>query len=252
VGAVDRSLGKSVVDDLRERTEIAHEFLEDVVGPYPFTATGGVIDPSSLGFAMETQSRSYYPGPASLQLVIHEVAHQWYGDSVSVDRWKEIWLNEGFATYMEWLYEEEEGGESVADRFERIYAQNGPGSSLWNPPPADPGGPENLFAASVYDRGAMALQVLRQEIGNGDFREVLERWAQENEYGNADTEGLYELIEDVTGDPRPDLFDGWLYDEGKPSCPTCRQPKSGSATRAKATRDVANSVPGARRTGAGR
>ena len=178
---------------------------------------------------METQTRSYYPNPPPLQLVIHEVAHQWFGDSVSVERWKEIWLNEGFATYMEWLYEEEKGGESVQHRFERIYDANGPGSSFWNPPPADPGGPENLFAFSVYDRGAMALQVLREEIGDADFREVIETWAQDNEFGNASTQDLYDLIEEVTGEQRPDSFDEWLYEPGKPACPTCREVSSSHA-----------------------
>jgi aminopeptidase N len=178
---------------------------------------------------METQGRPYYPNPPPLQLVIHEMAHQWFGDSVSVDRWKEIWLNEGFATYMEWLYQEEHGGESAQDRFERVYGANGPGSSLWDPPPANPGGPADLFAGSVYDRGAMALQVLRKEIGNADFREVLETWAQDNAYGNASTEDLYDLIETVTGDPRPDSFDEWLYDSGKPTCSTCREVSASQA-----------------------
>jgi aminopeptidase N len=221
VGGVDKSFPRSFVGEIRSRTETAHEFLTDVAGPYPFTATGAVVDPSDLDFAMETQGRPYYPSLPSLQLVIHEVAHQWYGNSVSVDRWKEIWLNEGFATYMEWLYAEQNGGESVADRFERIYHANGPASSFWNPPPADPGGPQNLFATSVYDRGAMALQVLRQEIGDADFFEILETWAQGNEFGNVSTQDFYSHIQTVTGEERPDIFDEWLYAEGKPSCPTC-------------------------------
>ena len=229
VGAVDRRIPKFVVGEIRERTETAHEFLEGVAGPYPFTATGALIDPSDLNFAMETQTRSYYPDPPPLQLVIHEVAHQWFGDSVSVERWKDIWLNEGFATYMEWLYQEEQGNESAQHRFERLYAVNGPGSSFWNPPPADPGGPENLFAFSVYDRGAMALQVLREEIGNADFREILETWAQDNQFGNASTQDLYDLIEVVTGEPRPDSFDEWLYETGKPGCSTCRDVSSSQA-----------------------
>ena len=238
LGAVDRKLDASGVDALRERTEAAHEFLETVAGPYPFGNTGGLVDPSSLGFAMETQTRSYYPNIPNQQLVIHEVAHQWYGNSVSVDRWKEIWLNEGFATYMEWLYEEENGGETVADRFERIYDANGPGAPIWNPPPANPGGPENLLAWSVYDRGALALQVLRDEIGDADFREVLLAWAQENEFGNASTQDLYELIETITGDPRPDEFDDWLYDEGKPPCDACRSVSASQADQSAPSRST--------------
>lgn len=222
-GAVDdRAFTRGDLKRLHENTRVAHRFLETVAGPYPFSATGGIADPSSLGFALENQSRSYYPGPPTRQLVIHEVAHQWYGDSVSVAEWDEIWLNEGIATYMEWLYVERErgSGESVADRFDRIY-ENNPASAdrVWNPPPADPGGPENLFAGSVYDRGAMALQVLRQEIGNGDFNEVLKRWAIENADGNVTTQDFYDLISDVTGDPRPQSFDDWLYEPGKPDRP---------------------------------
>jgi aminopeptidase N len=221
LGAVDRRIDKFVVDEIKERTATAHEFLSEVAGPYPFSATGALIDPSALDFAMETQGRPYYPSPPPLQLVIHELAHQWFGDSVSVDRWKEIWLNEGFATYMEWLYVERDGGETVADRFDRLYAVNGASSSFWNPPPADPGGPQNLFDSAVYNRGAMALEVLREEIGDDDFFEVLETWAQDNEYGNASTQDLYDLVEAVTGRPRPDSFDDWLYDPGKPACSIC-------------------------------
>ena len=245
LGAVDKDHGRRALDALRDKTEVAHEFLETVAGPYPFGVTGGLVDPSPLGFAMETQTRSYYPNPPNQQLVIHEVAHQWYGNSVSVDRWKEIWLNEGFATYMEWLYKEQNGGESVADRFVRIHNANGPSAPFWEPPPADPGGPQNLFAWSVYDRGALALQVLRQEIGDTDFFEVLRAWAQDNEYGNASTEDLYALIESVTGEPRPDAFDEWLYEPGKPSCPTCRTESSAQASQSAASRPVYRRGPSA-------
>ncbi len=248
LGAVDRSLGKKAVKNLRNHTEAAHEFLEEVAGPYPFEVTGGIVDTASLGFAMETQTRSYYPGPPNRQLVLHEVAHQWYGDSVSVKRWQDIWLNEGFATYMEWLFKERNGDETVADRFVRIYNANGPGESIWNPPPADPGGPENLFSGSVYDRGAMALQILRQEIGDADFFEVLAQWPQEYELGNASTEDLYELIEDVTGEPRPDEFDDWLYEADKPSCDFCRRSSARTPSSATGRPDAPSSAAGARRT----
>jgi len=216
--AVDRSMSEAALETLRERTLKATDFMETVAGPYPFSATGGVVDPSGLGFALENQTRSYYPSMPSMDLVVHEVAHQWYGNSVSVRRWKQIWLNEGFATYMEWLYDEETGGTTTAARFAAEYERPAR-SSFWEVPPARPGGPGNLFADAVYDRGAMALQVLRSEIGDVDFREVLERWATENADGNVTTADLYALILDVTGSPRPDAFDAWLYDEGKPAAP---------------------------------
>ena len=221
LAAADRDLENRRADALRAHTEAAHEFLEEVAGPYPFSVTGGIVDPSPLGFAMETQTRSYYPNPPNRQLVIHEVAHQWFGNSVSVERWRDIWLNEGFATYMEWLYEEVRGGESVAERFERIYSANAAGSAFWNPPPGDPG-PERLFAGSVYDRGGMALHVVREEIGDDDFFEVVETWAQSNEFGNASTEDLVDLIESVVEpDPNLEEFEDWLYEEGKPACSFC-------------------------------
>lgn len=218
-GAVDGKLRVRDLTRLRKNTGIAMEFMEGIAGPYPFSATGGVIDPSNLGFALENQTRSYYPGPPSRQLVIHEIAHQWYGDSVAVRRWKEIWLNEGFAQYMQWLYVESAGRETAAERFDRLYEIPASNNGFWNPPPADPGGPQDLFANSVYVRGAMALQVLRFEIGDDDFFEVLELWAQENEGGNVDTDDFFGLIEDVTGNPAPSSFDDWLYDPGKPDAP---------------------------------
>ncbi len=219
LGAVDRSLDRAQVKNLREHTETAYDFLASVAGPYPFTAIGGVEDPSRLGFAMETQARPYYPGSANQQLIIHELGHQWYGDSLAVKAWPEIWLNEGFATYMEWLYEEQNGGETVADRLQRIHDNTPASDPVWDPPPADPGTPRNLFAGSVYDRGAMALEVLRLEIGEDNFFEVLHDWAQENAGGNVSTQDLYDLIDAVTGSPRPDSFDDWLYEVGKPDLP---------------------------------
>lgn len=222
LAAADRGIGAASLTLLRDRTEEAHEFLESVAGPYPFSTTGGLIDPATLGFAMESQTRSYYPSTPSLALVIHEVAHQWYGNSVSVKSWPDIWLNEGFATYMEWLYvEQQPGGESVAERLDRTYASKDSDDPIWSPPPANPGGPKNLFAWSVYDRGALALQVLREEIGDEDFFELLAVWPQTYEGGNASTQDLYDLIEVITGSPTPELFEEWLYELGKPSCPSC-------------------------------
>ena len=127
VGAADSGLrARSVLERLRQRSRRTHAFLPDVAGPYPFAATGGVVDPSDLDYALEAQGRPYYPVSPAQDLVVHELAHQWYGNSVSPADWSEIWLNEGFATYMEWLYAEEHGGPTAAQAFNRLYKATAP------------------------------------------------------------------------------------------------------------------------------
>jgi len=221
VGAIDSSQARTrrKLRDLRQRTRKAHKLLADVAGPYPFAATGGVIDPSGLNYALETQGRPYYPVPPSLGLVVHEIAHQWYGNSVSPARWDQIWLNEGFATYLEWLSVERSGGLDAQTRFDRLYNRHGAGqTSFWNPPPAAVPGPAQLFANSVYVRGAMALQVLRGAVGDPAFFTILKRWAMDNRGDSVDTDDFRALITEVHGSV-PASFEQWLTQPGKPPPP---------------------------------
>ena len=193
-----------------------HPFLADRFGPYPFESTGAIADVNpTLGYALETQTRPYYSLPPGESTVVHELAHQWYGNSVTLGRWKDIWLNEGFATFAEWLWEEETGGQTTGEQFAELYATPRSDREFWNPPPGDPR-PKGLFDSTVYTRGAMTLEVLRQEIGNGDFERLLVRWHERHAGSHATTPQLVALAERISGERLGGLFRDWLYERGKP------------------------------------
>lgn len=187
-------------------------------GPYPFEVTGAIVDRASeVGYALETQTRPFYDRPPSDGLIAHELAHQWFGDSVGLITWPEIWLNEGFATWAQWRWEERAGGPSTAERLARLSATPAGEGGFWNPPPAAIPGPEKLFANSVYVRGAMALEVLRQRVGEPTFLAILREWTSTHAYGNATIAEFIALAEARSGAELGPLFDAWLYQPGKPA-----------------------------------
>jgi len=193
-------------------------FFSGIFGRYPFTSFGAVVDDDEdAGYALENQTRPIYSGAPSEGTVAHELAHQWYGNKVTPKLWKDIWLNEGFATYAEWLWSEHRGGDTVQESFDAAYARPAT-SSFWRVPPGEPG-PEGLFAAAVYDRGAMTLQALRLTIGDDAFFTVLRRWAARDQHRPATTAQLLALAEHVSGRQLDALFDAWLYTAGKPALP---------------------------------
>ncbi|PZG17850.1 M1 family metallopeptidase [Nonomuraea aridisoli] len=193
------------------------DYFGSLFGPYPYSSTGGIVDHApEVGYALETQTRPIYPRVPSDALLAHELVHQWFGNSVTPALWRDIWLNEGFATYGEWLWAEHAGTRTTQESFDAAYARDA-GDAFWQTPPADPGGPENLFHAPVYDRGAMALHALRREVGDAAFFAILRAWATEHKYGNADTAAFVALSERVAGRQLDALFDAWLLKPGKPS-----------------------------------
>nr|WP_206323947.1 M1 family metallopeptidase [Streptomyces sp. HNM0574] len=215
LGAVDGAARASL-----DRTAEVTDWLEGVFGPYPFNSVGGYVPNVDAGFALETQTRPFYGKRAfdkgsNVSVVVHELAHQWYGDSVSLSRWKDIWVNEGFAAYSQWLWSEHEGEGTAQELADHTYDSRPADDPFWKVKPGDPG-PENQFHDAVYDRGALALQALRNEIGDKDFFAILKGWPAEHEGGDATVADFVRYAEGVSGKPLAELFDTWLYTAGKP------------------------------------
>ncbi|MFI1354734.1 M1 family metallopeptidase [Streptomyces sp. NPDC020898] len=195
------------------------EWEAKLFGPYPYRAAGAIVDRApQVGYALETQTRPVYDRAPALSTLVHESAHQWFGDSVTLTSWKDIWLNEGFATYTEWLYAEQHGGPSAQKTFDERYA-TAADDALWSFPPADPGSGANIFARPVYDRGAMALHKLRTTTGDRAFFQILRTWAAQHRNGHGTTAQFTALAERVSGKDLDQLFRTWIGTKGKPSAP---------------------------------
>jgi aminopeptidase N len=193
------------------------DFESGLFGTYPFVGAGSIVDYApGLGYALETQSRPIYPYVPDLTTVVHETAHQWFGDSVGLKRWPEIWLNEGFATWTEWYYAERHGRRSARAIFRRLYRVPASNEAFWNPPSAHPGSAKNLFGPSIYIRGAMALEALRLKIGTKPMLRVLRTWATEHRYGSGTIKEFIGLAENISRRDLDPFFQRWLYRRGKP------------------------------------
>jgi aminopeptidase N len=203
----------------RRQGEMIDHF-EALFGPYPFDAYGAVVVDADLFVALETQTMSLFGrdilGGGEI-VVAHELAHQWFGDAVSPSTWRDIWLNEGFATYAQWLWAEHRQLSTVAaqaDESHDVLAATG----LGDLPPGDPGAVE-LFHPSVYERGALTLHALRTTIGDDAFFTTLRRWVAERSGSTASTDDFRALAEEVSGADLDALFQEWLYAPALPDLP---------------------------------
>lgn len=205
-----------------ELTEAIVRWQESLFGAYPFEALGGLISPNDgITYALETQTRPIYPisyfglRDGGATVVAHENAHQWFGDSTAVKRWRDVWLSEGFATYTEWLYSEEQGNGSAQELFDANYSRYAPGDPFWQVIIGDPGR-DRVFDIAVYNRGAMTLHQLRLAVGDDKFFEILRTWADIRRYANGSIDDFMALSELASGKQLKELFDVWLFTAGKP------------------------------------
>ncbi|MFD3519309.1 M1 family metallopeptidase [Streptomyces sp. NPDC058653] len=190
---------------------------EKTFGPYPFSSTGAIIGRSGdADYNLETQNRPFLPGPGGVEILVHELAHQWFGNSVTPKTWRDMWLNEGFAEYAEWLWAESMDGVPAKTSFDRAYddAEN------WGFPPAEPPNAASLLGRPVYGRGAMVLHQLRRAVGDKEFFALLRGWARTYRHGNASTADFTAFAQKRTPHDLTALWDTWLHGSKKPPRPT--------------------------------
>ena len=203
---------------LMKKTPAVVAGLEKDLGPYPFSVVGGITTGLNPGFALENQTRPTYPavGAGYTSLVVHELAHQWFGDDIAVQHWADIWLNEGFATFMEWRWTETHGGRSGASILRSYYDNVAPTSDFWRVVVGDPG-PARIFDGAIYGRGAMTLQALRNRVGDAVFWQIVRTWIREQRGGNGSSVEFEELAARVSGQDLRSFFTAWLRTPSKPA-----------------------------------
>jgi aminopeptidase N len=189
------------------------DYFSAKYGRYPFGQTGAIVDYAPrVGYALETATRPIFDRAPDELTLAHELAHQWFGDDVTLKRWRDIWLNEGFAEFSSWLWDEHRGGMTAAAHLRDLLAH----ASDWNPPPANPGDAADIFDGSVYDRGAGALQALREKLGSHTFFRIMRGWIAAHRYGNATVPQFISFAERVSHRDLGRFFYRWLYRPGKP------------------------------------
>ncbi len=219
LAAVPQRLAGAFRHDFERQPEMLGVF-EERFGSYPFGAYSVVVVDDELEVPVEAQGLSTFganhvDGARGLEnLVAHELAHQWFGNSLTVADWRHIWLNEGFSHYAEWLWSEASGGPVAAELARTSWAAMAalPQDLIL----ADPG-MRRMFDDRVYQRGALTLQALRAAVGDSAFFGILREWTATHRHGSVTTEQFTALAQRHTGQALDVLFTPWLYDARLPA-----------------------------------
>jgi aminopeptidase N len=212
----DQKLMQPFLDDTAKEID----FFSGYFGPFPLSSYGIAMTDGYIGGAMEEQGRSLFSerdfasgtldGSTSL-LLSHELTHQWFGDAVSPADWQDIWLNESFATYGEWMWLDHAGFQPIDDVARETLARRQNGTHATGTPDI-PG----LFGYAVYDGGAVVLHALRQTVGDATFFEILRTWVQSNIGTSRTSKDFIALSSRMAGIDLTLFFHDWLYADDLP------------------------------------
>lgn len=208
--------------DFARQTEMLELFTR-LFGPYPFAHYTALVTDDDLEIPLEAQGLSIFGANfcdgtgREERLVAHELAHQWFGNSLTLNRWCDIWLHEGFACYAEWLWSENSGGRSA--HAHALDAHRGLARKPQDILLEDPG-PKDMFDDRIYKRGALTLHALRVQLGDEPFFTLLRTWTAEHRHGNVTTAQFKDLAARFSDVSLRPLWEAWLSTRELPPAPT--------------------------------